>query len=138
MFQDNLALYITIIAVAIIIIAIFSFMSKRRNKFIELSLTNLANKVLKENTETLNKSNFERLQETLAPFKEQISQLNNQIIELKTEQAKAKENFSLQVEKVVEQTTKISVDADNLTNALRSDSKAQGQWGEMVLERTLE
>ena len=70
MFQDNLALYMTIIAVAIIIIAIFSFMSKRRNKFIELSLTNLANKVLKENTETLNKSNFERLQETLAPFKE--------------------------------------------------------------------
>ena len=138
MFQDNLALYMTIIAVAIIIIAIFSFMSKRKNKFIELSLTNLANKVLKENTETLNKSNFERLQETLAPFKEQISQLNNQIIELKTEQAKAKENFSLQVEKVVEQTTKISVDADNLTNALRSDSKAQGQWGEMVLERTLE
>ena len=39
---------------------------------------------------------------------------------------------------MVEQTTKISVDADNLTNALRSDSKAQGQWGEMVLERTLE
>ena len=90
MFQDNLALYITIIAVAIIIIAIFSFMSKRRNKFIELSLTNLANKVLKENTETLNKSNFERLQETLAPFKEQISQLNNQIIELKQSKQKQK------------------------------------------------
>ena len=75
----------------------------------------------------------------MEPFKEQINQLNAQISDLKKEQARAaKENFSLQVEKVVEQTTKISVDADNLTNALKSDSKAQGTWGEMVLERTLE
>lgn len=138
MAQENFVILIAITLVALIIIAIIYYISKRRNKFIELSFINLANKILKESSESVNKNNFERLQQTLAPFKEQIGMLNNQISELKKEQASAKENFSLQVEKVVEQTTKISVDADNLTNALKSDSKSQGAWGEMVLERTLE
>ncbi|MFL2716351.1 MAG: DNA recombination protein RmuC [Gammaproteobacteria bacterium] len=136
--QESLYFLLIITVLLLIIIPIVYFISKRKNKFIELSFSNLANEILKENNETLNKNNFERLQETLAPFKEQINQLNAQISDLKKEQARAKENFSLQVEKVVEQTTKISVDADNLTNALKSDSKAQGTWGEMVLERTLE
>ena len=69
------------------------------------------------------------MQETLEPFKEQIKELNNQIVELKKEQSAAKENFSLQVGKVIEQTNKISVDADNLSSALKGNVKSQGIWG---------
>ena len=86
----------------------------------------------------LTKENIERVNLVLQPFKEQIKELNNQISELKKEQAEAKQSFSDQVSRVIEQTSKISIDAENLTTALKGDSKTQGTWGEMVLEKVLE
>jgi DNA recombination protein RmuC len=93
---------------------------------------------LQEKNSIISKNNIEKMQETLEPFKEQIKELNNQIVELKKEQSAAKENFSLQVSKVIEQTNKISVDADNLSSALKGNVKSQGIWGEQILEKTLE
>ena len=84
------------------------------------------------------KENIERVNVVLEPFKEQIKELNHQISDLKKEQAVAKESFKNEVSKVIEQTSKISIDAENLTTALKGDSKKQGTWGEMVLEKTLE
>ena len=52
----------------------------------------------------------------------------------------SKQRFSLQneIQKLVEANAKMSVEALNLTNALKGDSKTQGAWGEVVLERVLE
>ena len=69
------------------------------------------------------KENIERVNVVLEPFKEQIKELNHQISDLKKEQAVAKESFKNEVSKVIEQTSKISIDAENLTTALKGDSK---------------
>ena len=52
----------------------------------------------------------------------------------------SKQRFSLQneIQKLVEANARMSVDALNLTNALKGDSRTQGAWGEVVLERVLE
>jgi DNA recombination protein RmuC len=52
----------------------------------------------------------------------------------------SKQRFSLQgeIQKLVEANARMSADALNLTNALKGDSKTQGAWGEVVLERILE
>ena len=52
----------------------------------------------------------------------------------------SKERFSLarEIKQLQELNTQISEDAVNLTNALKGDNKAQGNWGEMVLESLLE
>jgi len=98
----------------------------------------LAAKILEEKSSHLSNQSIEKMSLILEPFKEQISSLNQQIIGLQKEQSAAKESFKNEVGKVIEQTNKISLDADNLTSALKGDSKTQGAWGEQILEKTLE
>ena len=74
----------------------------------------------------------------IEPFKIQVKDLNEQIIRLRKDQSENKESFRQEVSKVIDQTNKIGADAENLTTALKGDSKTQGAWGEMLLEKTLE
>ena len=74
----------------------------------------------------------------IEPFKNQVKVLNEQIIKLREGQSENKESFRQEVSKVIDQTNKIGADAKNLTTALKGDSKTQGAWGEMLLEKTLE
>ncbi|MEK9649984.1 MAG: DNA recombination protein RmuC [Gammaproteobacteria bacterium] len=94
--------------------------------------------LLTNKQEKLQETNLEKLELILNPLKDQIQGLNKQIVELQKEQAAAKESFRNNVSQVIEQTSKIRVDAENLTAALKGDSKTQGDWGEMILEKTLE
>jgi DNA recombination protein RmuC len=57
-----------------------------------------------------------------------------------TYEKEGRERFALkgEIARLVEQNQKLSMDADNLTKALKGDSKTQGDWGEMILERILE
>ena len=54
------------------------------------------------------------------------------------EQVRGGEKLSAHIDKLFESNTRISDQANNLTIALRGSSKAQGAWGELILERTLE
>ena len=54
------------------------------------------------------------------------------------EQERGGEKLSAHIDKLFESNTRISDQANNLTIALRGSSKAQGAWGELILERTLE
>jgi DNA recombination protein RmuC len=72
------------------------------------------------------------------PLKEQLEGFKKQLTE--TEKSASQERISLkeQVKNLKEMNTKISDDAQNLTRALKGDSKTRGNWGEMVLARVLE
>ena len=78
------------------------------------------------------------IKSAIEPFKIQVKDLNEQIIKLREGQSENKESFRQEVSKVIDQTNKIGADAKNLTTALKGDSKTQGAWGEMILEKTLE
>ncbi|MBO4984969.1 MAG: DNA recombination protein RmuC [Bacteroides sp.] len=99
---------------------------------------NLSNRIFQAKTEDLTKLNTEHIGNLLRPLSEKIKDFRD-----KVEQAyntESKERFSLgeRIKELVELNSRLSEDANNLTRALKGDSKMQGNWGEMILERLLQ
>jgi len=109
-------------------------MSKNHNSNIE----EIISKVVQEKNESSSKHNLEKIDLTLKPFKEQLRNLNEEIVGLKEEQAASKESFKDHVSKIIEQTDNIGKEARDLALALSGNVQTQGAWGEQVLEKTLE
>ena len=101
----------------------------------------------------LSEANKAQVGELLTPIKEQFEALQKTIAERKTQDEVGKREmkdtleatmrlFSQQQEQAIatlrEQTRQIGTDANNLAQALKGDSKTQGDWGEMILDTLLE
>src|SRR6185295_19294013 len=99
---------------------------------------NLANRIFEEKGEKLVQQNVANLDSLLRPLGERLREFQVRVEE--TYDKESKQRFSLQneIQKLVEVNARMSADALNLTNALKGDSKTQGAWGEVVLERILE
>ena len=99
---------------------------------------NLANRIFEEKGEKLMQQNAANLDTLLRPLGDRLKEFQVRVEE--TYDKESKQRFSLQseIQKLVEANARMSVDALNLTNALKGDSKTQGAWGEVVLERVLE
>ncbi len=99
---------------------------------------NIANKILKQNTIDFASSNQKNIGDLLNPLKEKIDVFEKKVQE--TYDKELRDNISLkeEVKKLFELNQKISEEANNLTKALKSDTKKQGNWGEIILERVLE
>lgn len=98
----------------------------------------IANKLLEEKAQKFTETNARSLDQILGPFKEKIKTFEEKVE--KTYQAEAAERNTLKgvVEQLMEQSLRIKDEANSLTRALRGDSKKQGNWGEVILERVLE
>lgn len=94
----------------------------------------VANDILKERTDDLDK----RTKETLSPLREDLKNFGEQVS--KTYETEARERFTLKdsIEKLILRSQEISNETTSLTRALRGDSKVQGDWGELILERILD
>ena len=99
---------------------------------------NLANRIFEEKGEKLVQQNAANIDSLLKPLGERLREFQTRVEE--TYDKESKQRFSLQneIQKLVEVNARMSVDALNLTNALKGDSRTQGAWGEVVLERVLE
>jgi len=99
---------------------------------------NIANKIFDDKSKKLVDNNKESLSTVLNPLQDKIRQFEKRVEE--TYDKESKERFSLarEIKQLQEMNTQISEDAVNLTNALKGDNKAQGNWGEMILETLLE
>lgn len=110
---------------------------KLQEKFTK-EFENLANKILEEKSLKFTERNEKNIKNILSPLNEKI-----QLFEKKVEESQ-KENISIhsalkeQLQNLQTQNLKITQEAENLTKALKGDSKMQGNWGELVLERVLE
>lgn len=98
------------------------------------SFQSVATEIIRERTQDLN----ERTEVALKPLREDLQRFGRQVTE--TYQEESRERFSLknEIKNLVERSQAISEETTNLTRALRGDSKVQGDWGEMILERILE
>lgn len=111
--------------------------TKLQEKFTK-EFENLANKILDEKSLKFTEQNQKNITNILIPLQDKI-----QLFEKKVEESQ-KENISIhsalreQLLNLQNQNLKISQEAENLTKALKGDSKMQGNWGELVLERVLE
>ena len=110
---------------------------KLQEKFTK-EFENLANKILEEKSLKFTERNEKNIRNILLPLNEKI-----QLFEKKVEESQ-KENISIhsalkeQLLNLQTQNLKITQEAENLTKALKGDSKMQGNWGEFVLEKLLE
>lgn len=98
----------------------------------------IANDILKQNSKEFTDFNQKNIQEILNPLKEKIQTFEKKVEETYDKELRDKISLREEVKKLYELNAKISEEANNLTKALKGDSKKQGNWGEVILERILE
>lgn len=138
--------------------------AEAKNRLLQEEVRNMAAQMLDESREKMNTADKERLDALLSPLKERLEAFNQTVTnnskentanktEIKTTFEEAlkrlhaeqeltikamREDQERAVKELREQTERIGNDAASLTQALKGDSKMQGDWGEMILEKTLE
>ncbi|MGD0712040.1 MAG: DNA recombination protein RmuC [Bacteroidales bacterium] len=112
-------------------------MEELQKKF-STEFENIANKILKTHTQEFAQSGLKSMGEILNPLKEKIVDFEKKVNEAYDKELRDKVDLRAEVRKLFDLNNKISEDANNLTKALKGDSKKQGNWGEMVLEKLLE
>ncbi|MDH3697562.1 MAG: DNA recombination protein RmuC [Flavobacteriaceae bacterium] len=99
---------------------------------------NLANKILEEKSTKFTKQNKESLEHILNPLKEKIKTFEEKVDKTHKESIDYHAALREQIFGLKALNEQMSKEATNLTKALKGDSKMQGNWGELVLERVLE
>ncbi len=110
---------------------------KLQEKFTK-EFENLANKILDEKSSKFTKQNKENLETILNPLQEKIKTFEKKVEDTNKESVGRHSELKEQLKHLSELNRQISKEADNLTKALKGDSKMQGNWGELVLTRILE
>lgn len=100
--------------------------------------SSLADKLLQNHSLRLNASNKESMDNILKPLRIQLESLGKAVHDTNTASAERNASLETVIKGMMEKTDCLSKDAANLALALKGDSKKQGDWGEMVLERMLE
>jgi DNA recombination protein RmuC len=99
---------------------------------------NLANRIFEDKQAKFSLQNKEALEVTLSPLRRDIGDFRKQVENAYDKENADRNKLAGQISELQKQTLQISADAVSLANALRGDNKAQGNWGEFVLEKLLE
>ncbi|MEO6229815.1 MAG: DNA recombination protein RmuC [Ferruginibacter sp.] len=107
-------------------------------KTAHLQFEKIANQILEEKSGKFTEANKANIEAILKPLGENIDNFKKKVEE--TYDKESKQRFSLEekVKELVEQTNKVSNEANNLATALKGQAKKQGNWGEMILESILQ
>ena len=106
-------------------------------KFTE-SFRNLANEILEEKSKKFTEQNKSQLDQLLQPLSKQIGEFKEKVETTHIEDVKAQASLKEQIIGLSELNQKMTQEANNLVKALKGQTKTQGNWGEMILERILE
>jgi DNA recombination protein RmuC len=98
----------------------------------------LANKILESKSEKFTKQNKENIDGILKPLQEKIEKFERKVDDTHKESIDRHAMLRQQIIGLTALNEQMSKEATNLTKALKGDSKTQGNWGELVLERVLE
>ncbi len=99
---------------------------------------NLANRIMEEKGQRFARQNRQSLDEILKPVREQLGEFYKRLDHIHSEDTRDRSGLREQIKYLSELNQQMDKEARNLTRALKGDNKAQGNWGEMVLERVLE
>jgi len=98
----------------------------------------VANKILEEKSSKFTLQNQENLDKILKPFQEKIQNFEKKVEATQKDTVERNAALREQIKNLTALNEQMSKEANNLTKALKGDSKTQGNWGELVLERVLE
>lgn len=103
-----------------------------------LEFEKIANQILEDKSTKFTLANRVNMEALLKPLGENIETFKRKVED--TYDKESKERFTLEksVKELIEQTNKVSSEANNLATALKGQTKKQGDWGEMILESILE
>jgi DNA recombination protein RmuC len=99
---------------------------------------NLANKILEEKSQKFTEQNKEKLDQLLKPLGEKMEEFKKKVEETHKEDIKGRSSLEQHLEHLKELNQQMAKEAKDLTNALKGESKTQGSWGEVILQRILE
>ncbi len=99
---------------------------------------NLANGILDDKAERLREQSASQLGGLLDPLKIQLKEFRETVSQTHASEQRERGMLAQEIQSLKQLNQRISEDAINLTRALKGDSRTQGAWGELVLERVLE
>lgn len=103
-----------------------------------LEFSHIANKILDEKSAKFTAQNQTNLDSILSPLKANIKSFEEKVDKVYQTEANERNQLKGVIFQLMDQSKQIQADANNLTKALKGDSKKQGNWGEVILERVLE
>jgi len=112
-------------------------LEKLQKKF-SLEFENLANKIFDEKSNKFTKQNKDNLETLLKPFGEKITDFRKKVEEVHSVDLKASGELKEGLRHLYALNQQMTKEAQNLTLALKGESKTQGLWGELILKRILE
>lgn len=104
----------------------------------QLEFQNVANKLLDEKSQKFVETNRAHLDILLNPLKENLKAFEEKVDKVYNMEAAERNTLKGVITQLMDLNKLISSEAQNLTKALKGDSKKQGNWGEVILERVLE
>lgn len=107
-------------------------------KNMEARFENLANKIFEEKSKKFTDQNKLNLNDLLSPLRERITTFEQKVEKSNKDSLEWNATLREQINALKESNLQITREAKNLTKALKGDSKIQGDWGELQLERLLE
>ena len=110
---------------------------KLQEKF-TMEFENLANKILDEKSSKFTEQNKENMKNILSPLQDKIQLFEKKVDDTHKESLVSNSALQQQILGLRDMNIQMSKETLNLTKALKGDSKMQGNWGELVLERVLE
>lgn len=99
---------------------------------------NLAGEILEDKSKRFTETNRENLEKILQPLNKDIEEFRKKVDETYHKEATERTVLERKIAELVQLNNQIRLDAENLTSALKGNTKVQGDWGEMILERILE
>ena len=111
---------------------------EQAEELLRVQFRNLANDILSEQTRHFKETNREALDLLLKPFKENIADFRTRVEQIYSTEREQHGELKGELKNLMELNRRITAETTNLTNALKGNSKVQGDWGEMILETILD
>ncbi len=108
-----------------------------RDKFV-FEFKALAGEIIEKESKTFTAQNKLNIESLLKPLGEKIKDFEKKVEEAYDKESQQRFSLKEEVKRLSELNRQISADAQNLTDALKGQTKTQGNWGELILESILE
>jgi len=105
---------------------------------LKLELKTLSQEIFEEKSKRFREDSIRGMELLLNPFKEKMTDFQKKVEEMHLTDTKDRIKLHTEIERIVLTGQKMTIETENLTRALRSDVKMQGNWGEMILQKILE
>lgn len=105
---------------------------------LKIEFQNLAQEIFEDKSRKFAEQNRTNIDHLISPLREQIGDFKKRVEDVYDKETRDRTALQTEIHHLKELNQKISKEALNLTRALKGDSKARGNWGEVILERVLE